>query len=197
MPVENQTGKIDELINYIKEKEAYSILYNIFVDNKNNNLAFSFFFFFLKVFGVSQEKVMLLIDIGKKYAEKNNSKLFSKIIYYSSGKNTNDSIKGQALQFTNMLINFAKKDIQYELLVKLVENGIFDNLHELIKNKNASIMAQMKLFINSVNIILKNAKESDENFKIINQKYKMLQDDKNFYDKTVDDFVVIDEFNNF
>ena len=197
MPVENQTGKIDELINYIKEKEAYSILYNIFVDNKNNNLAFSFFDIFVKVFGVSQDKVMLLIDIGKKYAEKNNSKLFSKIIYYSSGKNTNDSIKGQALQFTNMLINFAKKDIQYELLVKLVENGIFDNLHELIKNKNASIMAQMKLFINSVKIILKNANESDENFKIINQKYKMLQDDKNFYDKTVDDFVVIDDFNNF
>ena len=139
---------------------------------------------------------MLLIDIGKKHAEKNNSKLFSKIIYYCSDKNTNDSIKGQALQFTNMLINFAKKDSQYELLVKIVENGIFDNLHDLIKNKNASIMAQMKLFLNSVKIILKNANENDTNFKAINQKYKMLQDDKNFYEKTVDDFVVIDDFNN-
>ena len=196
LPLENQTGKIDELINYIKEKEAYSILFNVFDDNKNNNLAFSFFDIFVKVFGISQDKVMLLIDIGKKHAEKNNSKLFSKIIYYCSDKNTNDSIKGQALQFTNMLINFAKKDSQYELLVKIVENGIFDNLHDLIKNKNASIMAQMKLFLNSVKIILKNANENDTNFKAINQKYKMLQDDKNFYEKTVDDFVVIDDFNN-
>ena len=197
LPVENQTAKIDELINFIKEKEAYSILYNVFVDNKNNNLVFTFFDILVKVFGVNQDKVMLLIDIGKKYSEKNNSKLFSKIIYYSSDKNANDLIKGQALQFTNMIINFAKKDIQYELLVKIVENGIFEILHDLIKNKNASIMAQMQLFLNSVKIILKNANENDKNFKIINQKYKILEDDKKFYDKTIDDFVVIDDFNNF
>ena len=195
--VDKQAAKIDELINYIKEKEAYSILYNAFVDNKNNNLAFSFFDIFVKVFGISKDKVMLFIDIAKKSAEKSNSKPFSKIIYYISEKNTNDSIKGQALQFINMLINFAKDDIQYELLGKLAEIGIFENLHDLIKNKNASIMAQMKLFLNSVKIILKNGNEKDKNFKIINQKYNILQEDKNFYDKTINDFEVVDDFNNY
>ena len=141
---------ISELFNYIKEKEAYSILYSVFENNKDNNLAFLFFDIFVKIFGISQDKIMFFIDIAKKYAEKNNSKIFSKIIYYTSEKNTNDSLKSQALQITNMLINFANKDFQYELLVKLAENGIFENFHDLIKNKNSSIKAQMRLFLDSI-----------------------------------------------
>ena len=183
----------DELVNSIKEKNAYKILYNLFMDNNNNNLAFSFFDIFVKIFGESQETIMLFIDIAQQYAEKNNTKIFNKILYYITEKNTNEFVKGQAIQIINMIINFSAIDKQYKLLTNFEEQGIFEILNNLIKCKDLAIKAQMKLFLNFVKQILKNSNKNDVKYNVINNKYKKLLEDKKFYEKTLNDFVLIDE----
>ena len=183
----------DELVNSIKGKNAYKILYNLFMDNNNNNLAFSFFDIFVKIFGESQETIMLFIDIAQQYAEKNNTKIFNKILYYITEKNTNEFVKGQAIQIINMIINFSAIDKQYKLLTNFEEQGIFEILNNLIKCKDLAIKAQMKLFLNFVKQILKNSNKNDVKYNVINNKYKKLLEDKKFYEKTLNDFVLIDE----
>ena len=137
---------------------------------------------------------MLLIDIAKKYSEKNNCKMFNKFIEYTSDKNTNDFVKGQSMQILNMIINFSESNKQYELLVLYEEMGFFENLNNLIKNKDPHILAQMKLFLSFVKQLLNLCKVKDEKYNVINKKYKKVLEDKKFYDKTVDDFVVVDDF---
>lgn len=190
---EFQTKVNTELVNLITEKKAYSILYEVFMDNNNNNLAYSFFDVFVKIFGSNKENNNLFIDIARKYAEKNNSVIFNKLIYYISEKNTNDMIKSQAMQIINLIINFSKDDVQYELLVQFTKIGIFDKLDKLIKKKDGSIMAQLKLLLNTIKSILKNANKEDENYQNINENYKKIKENKKFYEKTMDDFVVVDD----
>ena len=193
----NQRENIEKLVIYINEKKAHEILYQSFMDNNNNNIAFSYFDIFVRIFGVDQKHIMLLIDLAKKYAEKNNCKIFSKMIYFTSENNTNDFIKGQAIQILNMILSFSESEKQYEILSIYEENGFFENLSHLINNKEPTILAQMKLFLSFVKQILGSCKEKDEKFKKINNKYKKVLEDKKFYDKTVDDFVVVDDDLNF
>ena len=189
-----QVDYTNELVKLVNEKKAYEILYNTFMDNNNNNIAFSYFDIFVRIFGADQKHIMLLIDIAKKYSEKNNCKMFNKFIEYTSDKNTNDFVKGQSMQILNMIINFSESDKQYELLVLYEEMGFFENLNNLIKNKDTHVMAQMKLFLSFVKQLLKSRKVKDEKYNTINKKYKKVLEDKKFYDKTVDDFVVVDDF---
>ena len=162
------------------------------MDNNNNNLAYSFFDVFVKIFGSSKENNNLFINIAKKYAEKNNSVIFKKLIYYISEENTNDMIKSQAMQIINLVINFSQNDVQYELLVEFTKIGIFDELDKLIKKKDGSIMAQLKLLLNTIKLILKNANKEDVNYQNICENYKKIKENKKFYEKTMDDFVVVD-----
>ena len=178
-----------ELVNLIKGKEGYNILYKIFMENNDNNIAFSFFDIFIKIFG---ENIMPFIEIAKKYAEKNNSKIFNKIIDYTSEKNTNNFLKGIAMQFSNLIINYTKEDKQYEILSEYEQNGIFENLDKLINNKDTLIITQMKFFLNTVKKILDKSKEKDEKYDIINKKYNKILEAQKFYKKTIDDFVIIE-----
>lgn len=199
LKIHNSVGKeqvnyTNELVKLVNEKNAYEILYNTFMDNNNNNIAFSYFDIFVRIFGADQKHIMFLIDIAKKYSEKNNCKMFNKFIEYTSDKNTNDFVKGQSMQILNMIINFSESDKQYELLVLYEEMGFFENLNNLIKNKDPHILAQMKLFLSFVKQLLNSCKVKDEKYNILNKKYKKVLEDKKFYDKTVDDFVVVDDF---
>ena len=178
-----------ELVNLIKGKEGYNILYKIFMENNDNNIAFSFFDIFIKIFG---ENIMPFIEIAKKYAEKNNSKIFNKIIDYTSEKNTNNFLKGIAMQFSNLIINYTKEDKQYDILSEYEQNGIFENLDKLINNKDTLIITQMKFFLNTVKKILDKSKEKDEKYDIINKKYNKILEAQKFYKKTIDDFVIIE-----
>ena len=119
------------------------------------------------------------------------------MIYFTSENNTNDFIKGQAIQILNMILSFSESEKQYEILSIYEENGFFENLSHLINNKEPTILAQMKLFLSFVKQILGSCKEKNEKFKKINNKYKKVLEDKKFYDKTVDDFVVVDDDLNF
>ena len=92
-----------------------------------------------------------------------------------------------------MLINFSKKEKQYEILSYFTESEIFENLNALINNKDPSIMAQMKLFLNSVKSILKTSDKKAPNYNIINEKFNELNENKIFYEKTMDDFVVVED----
>ena len=184
------------LVNFIKEKKGFEILYNVFMDNDNINLIFIYFDILVRIFGDNEDKIMHLIDIAQKYAEKNNSQIFNKIINYTSKDNTNIFLKGYSMQIINMILIFSKIDKQYELLSSFMEQGIFENMTDLIKSKDGPIMAQMKIFLNSVKQILKNSNKKDENYNTIKNKFDILEENKNFYDKTLNEFVVVndDEF---
>ena len=191
---QNKDTSIEELITFINDKKSYVILYNFFMDNENLSLNFSIFDIFVKIFGESQEKTMLFINIAENYAKEHNTIIFKKLIYYITADNKNDLIKGQAFQFINMILNFSKTEKQYQLLIAFTESGIFENLNNLINNKDASIMAQMKLFLNSTKMILNKSDKNDSNYNKINEKYNNLIENKKFYEKTMDDFVVVDDF---
>ena len=191
---QNKDTSIEELITFINDKKSYVILYNFFMDNENLSLNFSIFDIFVKIFGESQEKTMLFINIAENYAREHNTIIFKKLIYYITANNKNDLIKGQAFQFINMILNFSKTEKQYQLLIAFTESGIFENLNNLINNKDASIMAQMKLFLNSTKMILNKSDKNDSNYNKINEKYNNLIENKKFYEKTMDDFVVVDDF---
>ena len=184
------------LVNFIKEKKGFEILYNVFMDNDNINLIFIYFDILVRIFGDNEDKIMHLIDIAQKYAEKNNSQIFNKIINYTSKDNTNIFLKGYSMQIINMILIFSKIDKQYELLSNFTEQGIFENMNDLIKSKDGPIMAQMKIFLNSVKQILKNSNKKDKNYNTIKNKFDILEENKNFYDKTLNEFVVVndDEF---
>jgi hypothetical protein len=184
------------LVNFIKEKKGFEILYNVFMDNDNINLIFIYFDILVRIFGDNEDKIMHLIDIAQKYAEKNNSQIFNKIINYTSKDNTNIFLKGYSMQIINMILLFSKIDKQYELLSNFMEQGIFENMNDLIKSKDGPIMAQMKIFLNSVKQILKNSNKKDKNYNTIKNKFDILEENKNFYDKTLNEFVVVndDEF---
>ena len=164
----NKAIEIKKLTDYIKEKEAYAILYKVFMDNTSISLSFSIFDVFVKLFGENEEKTMLFVNIAKSYAEENKIIIFKKLVYYTSNDNKNNLIKAQALQIINMLINFSKEEKQYEILSYFTESGIFENLNSLINNKEPSIMAQLKLFLNSVNSILKKSDKKAPNYNKIN-----------------------------
>ena len=182
---------LKEFSSLVNKKEDYKILYNVFSDNNDNNIALTFFDTFVKVFGGNIEKIDLFIESSEEYSKTNNCLNFSKIISYISNENKNDDIKSQAMQFINMMLNFSKK--QYELLVKLTEVGIFDFLNEFIKNKNKLITAQLKLFFSIVNPILKAADKNDKDYQNVEEKFNLLNENKKFFDKTLDDFVIIDD----
>ena len=193
----NKSNKdLEILINFIKEKKGFEILYNVFMDNDNINLIFIYFDILVRIFGDNEDKIMHLIDIAQKYAEKNNSQIFNKIINYTSKDNTNIFLKGYSMQIINMILIFSKIDKQYELLSNFTEQGIFENMNDLIKSKDGPIMAQMKIFLNSVKQILKNSNKKDKNYNTIKNKFDILEENKNFYDKTLNEFVVVndDEF---
>ena len=187
----NQINYSNELIKLVKEANYYELLYKSFMDNNNNNIAFSYFDIFARLFG-EEQKIILLIDIAKNYSEKNNCKIFNKFFDYISEQNTNDLVKSQAMQILNMIINYSKPDKQYELLVLYEEMGFFEKLNNLIKTKDPRILAQMKLFLSIAKQLLKNCKANDEKYNIINKKYLKVLEDKKFYDKTLDSFVVVD-----
>ena len=184
-----QSKLFDELRKLINNKEAFTIFFNNFMDNKDENIDFTFFDAFVQVF--NEEKIEQFIELYEDYAKKNNLLKYNKIFKYFEKDYGNNLIKNQALQVFNMILNFSKKNKQYDLLVEFMEMGIFDLLDNMIKIDDKLIEGQLKLFLGFVKNILKTSDKNDKNYKNLQTKFKSLEEDKKFYDKTLDDFVVM------
>ena len=184
-----QSKYFDELKKMINTKESFIIFFNAFMDNKDENIDFTYFDAFVQIF--NEEKIEQFIEIYEDYANKNNILKYNKIFKYFQKDFGNNLIKNQALQVFNMIISFSKPSKQYSLLVEFMEMGIFDLLDEMIKISDKLIEGQLKLFLGFVKNILKQSDKNDQNYKNLLNKYKTLEDDKKFYDKTLDDFVVM------
>ena len=184
-----QSKYFDELKKMISTKEYFRILFNAFMDNTSENIDFTYFDFFIQIF--NEEKIEQFIENYEDYANKNNIKKYNKIIKYFQKDFGNNLIKKQALQVFNMIISFIKPSKQYSLLVEFMKMGIFDLLDEMIKIQDKLIEGQIKLFLGFVRNILKQSDKNDKNYKNVMNKFKSLEDDKKFYDKTLDDFVVM------
>jgi hypothetical protein len=159
------------------------------MDNKDENIDFTFFDAFIQVF--NEEKIEQFNELYEDYAKKNNVLKYNKIFKYFQKDYGNNLIKNQALQVFNMIISFSKQNKQYDLLVEFMEMGIFDLLDDMIRIKDKLIEGQLKLFFGFVKTILKQGDKNDKNYKNLQNKFKTLEDDKKFYDKTLDDFVVM------
>ena len=184
-----QSKYFDELKKMINTKESFIIFFNAFMDNKDENIDFTYFDAFVQIF--NEEKIEQFIEIYEDYANKNNILKYNKIFKYFQKDFGNNLIKNQALQVFNMIISFSKPSKQYSLLVEFMEMGVFDLLDEMIKISDKLIEGQLKLFLGFVKNILKQSDKNDQNYKNLLNKYKTLEDDKKFYDKTLDDFVVM------
>ena len=184
-----QSKLFDELRKLINNKEAFTIFFNNFMDNKDENIDFTFFDAFVQVF--NEEKIEQFIELYEDYAKKNNLLKYNKIFKYFEKDYGNNLIKNQALQVFNMILNFSKKNKQYDLLVEFMEMGIFDLLDNMIKIDDKLIEGQLKLFLGFVKNILKTSDKNEKNYKNLQDKFKNLEENKKFYDKTLDDFVVM------
>jgi hypothetical protein len=184
-----QSKYFDELKKIINTKESFQIFFNDFMDNKDENIDFTFFDAFIQVF--NEEKIEQFNELYEDYAKKNNVLKYNKIFKYFQKDYGNNLIKNQALQVFNMIISFSKQNKQYDLLVEFMEMGIFDLLDDMIKINDKLIEGQLKLFLGFAKTILKQSDKNDKNYKNLQNKFKNLEEDKKFYDKTLDDFVVM------
>ena len=184
-----QSKYFDEIKKMINTRESFIIFFNAFMDNNDENKDFTYFDAFVQIF--NEEKIEQFIEIYEDYANKNNILKYNKIIKYFQKDFGNNLIKNQALQVFNMIISFSKPSKQFGLLVEFMEMGIFDLLDEMIKINDKLIEGQLKLFLGFVKNILKQSDKNDKNYNNLLNKYKTLEDDKKFYDKTLDDYVVM------
>ena len=123
---------------------------------------------------------------------KNNLKLISKIINYLD-EYQNELVQIKALNLVNILLSIQDKKISFEILNKFNKDGIFENLVNLIKIKEKAheVKIQLGVFITIVKELLQKNKKG-ENFDTIKKKFKKLEDTKNKFDKSIDDFITLD-----
>lgn len=182
----------EELFNLMKKKGYNEILYNLFMDNNIIDIDYTYLDIFLILYGKNEETTMDFINIAQKYAEKNNCKIFNKIINLTSEENIDDLVKCHAVKIIGVILNNVKPDVQYKLLIQFSIIGIFKHLNILINYKDESIKLQVDILFISIKNIITNADKNDIYYKDLNKKFKIVENNKKFYDKIYDDFEIMD-----
>ena len=182
-----------ELKQSVENNNSFHILYEVFVDNNDDNMALIFFDVLIIIFGSSKEKIMNLINIAKIYAEKHNSNIFDKLLYYISDDNGNINAKGMALQMINIIMDYSQKEEKYKILEQFTNSGIFDCLNKLISSKDNVVKTQLRLLLQEIEDTLKNADKNDSNYNSINEMFLLVNTDRNTYENIMDNFVVYDK----
>ena len=182
----------EELINLMKGKGYNEILYNEFMDNKNKKLDYKFLDIFLQLYGKNEETMMNFVNIAQKYADENKSKIFTKIINYTSEENLDYLLKSNAIKTINIILINVKPDMQCKLLIQFGIIGLFKNINFIIKNNtDVVIKLQIDILFNTIKNIIKNIDKNDKDYVDINKIFKTVEENKKFHDKIDDDFVIV------
>ena len=170
----------------------FKMFFKIFAENDVKNLNFSFFEILEQYCVGGDELCMKFIQASNEYEKQFKINCFSKIINYLD-EYQNELVQIKALNLVNILLSIQDKKISFEILNKFNKDGIFENLVNLIKIKEKAheVKIQLGVFITIVKELLQKNKKG-ENFDTIKKKFKKLEDTKNKFDKSIDDFITLD-----
>lgn len=183
-----------KIIDMIKDQNIFKIFFKMFVENEFKNLYFSFFEIFTMYCGGQDDLSIKFIKTADEYEKKNKINCYSIIINYLD-EYQNELVQLKALKLVNVILSIKDKKYSYAVLNKFDKEGIFENLNGLVKVKEnlQDLRVQLEVFFVLVEDILKENKKR-ENFDSLNKKLNNLKQNKDFFEKTMDEFIVLDEY---
>ena len=181
-----------QILDLINNEKNFIIFFKTFIDNDMKNLFFSYFEIFSLYCSKKDDNCMRFIKINNEFDQKYKKDGFSHIINYLD-EYQNELVQVKALELVNTLICVKDKQIAFQTLYRFEQLGLFENLDQLVKEKEKAndFKAQLSVFFIFANEVI-NANKKEKYYNTINAKYKKLKDDKEFFESTVNDFVIYD-----
>ena len=181
-----------QILDLINNEKNFIIFFKTFIDNDMKNLFFSYFEIFSLYCSKKDDNCMRFIKVNNEFDQKYKKDGFSHIINYLD-EYQNELVQVKALELVNTLICVKDKQIAFQTLYRFEQLGLFENLDQLVKEKEKAndFKAQLSVFLIFANEAI-NANRKEKYYNTINAKYKKLKDDKEFFESTVNDFVIYD-----
>lgn len=181
-----------QILDLINNEKNFIIFFKTFIDNDMKNLFFSYFEIFSLYCSQKDDNCMRFIKVNNEFDQKYKKDGFSHIINYLD-EYQNELVQVKALELVNTLICVKDKQISFQTLYRFEQLGLFENLDQLVKEKEKAndFKAQLSVFFIFANEVI-NANKKEKYYNTINTKYKKLKDDKEFFESTVNDFVIYD-----
>ena len=181
-----------QILDLINNEKNFIIFFKTFIDNDMKNLFFSYFEIFSLYCSKKDDNCMRFIKINNEFEQKYKKDGFSHIINYLD-EYQNELVQVKALELVNTLICIKDKQIAFQTLYRFEQLGLFENLDQLVKEKEKAnnFKAQLSVFFIFANEVI-SANKKEKYYNTINAKYKKLKDDKEFFESTVNDFVIYD-----
>ena len=181
-----------QILDLINNEKNFIIFFKTFIDNDMKNLFFSYFEIFSLYCSQKDDNCMRFIKINNEFEQKYKKDGCSHIINYLD-EYQNELVQVKALELVNTLICVKDKQIAFQTLYRFEQLGLFENLDQLVKEKEKAndFKAQLSVFFIFANEVI-NANKKEKYYNTINAKYKKLKDDKEFFESTVNDFVIYD-----
>ena len=181
-----------QILDLINNEKNFIIFFKTFIDNDMKNLFFSYFEIFSLYCSQKDDNCMRFIKINNEFDQKYKKDGFSHIINYLD-EYQNELVQVKALELVNTLICVKDKQIAFQTLYRFEQLGLFENLDQLVKEKEKAnnFKAQLSVFFIFANEVI-SANKKEKYYNTINAKYKKLKDDKEFFESTVNDFVIYD-----
>ena len=166
----------------------------MFLFNDIKNLSFSYFEVFTILCGGKDEQIYRFIQTADKFESKFKINAYEIIIKYLEPFQ-NELVQINALKLINCLLSSKDRQQMFKLLYKLYKLYLFDYLCDLIKKeeKSTDIFNYIDVLLYLIDSILKENKKANE-FEQINEMFKQLKEKKEFFDSTMDGFVILDDF---
>jgi len=145
---------------FTKNENHLKTLYKSFIGNNENSCILTFYDIIIKLIGGNEEKTMTLINMCDQY-------FYKKMIKNLGEENKDNDSKNYILLFINIILNYSSKNKQFELILEITKDGIFDNLGIIVKNYEDNFSEQIELFETTFSKILnetdnKNNKEYED-----------------------------------
>jgi hypothetical protein len=181
-----------QILDLINNEKNFITFFKTFIDNDMKNLFFSYFEIFSLYCSQKDDNCMRFIKINNEFEQKYKKDGCSHIINYLD-EYQNELVQVKALELVNTLICVKDKQIAFQTLYRFEQLGLFENLDQLVKEKEKAndFKAQLSVFFIFANEVI-NANKKEKYYNTINTKYKKLKDDKEFFESTVNDFVIYD-----
>ena len=181
-----------QILDLINNEKNFIIFFKTFIDNDMKNLFFSYFEIFSLYCSQKDDNCMRFIKINNEFEQKYKKDGCSHIINYLD-EYQNELVQVKALELVNTLICVKDKQIAFQTLYRFEQLGLFENLDQLVKEKEKAnnFKAQLSVFFIFANEVI-SANKKEKYYNTINTKYKKLKDDKEFFESTVNDFVIYD-----
>ena len=192
---ENHMIIASNLIELITNEKIFKIFFKVFMENDIKNLFYSFFEIFVFFCSGKDELCLRFIQNCDEYEKKFKNNALEKIVIYLD-KYQNELVQFNALKLINCLLSIKDKKMAYKILDRLYKLNLFDYINKLLIKKGANeteIKTQIIVLMTIIEDILKqNMKE--KNYKEINKNFEKLKENKQFYESTIDDFLIVDDF---